>query len=97
MACVCNCWLLGCGFGGGGEMKAVCIIASDNVVIDGDIVFCKSIGVCAWYYRGEKNITYRNAIVFRSFPSRSVKLMALWFWHMVVLRKSHVYLTGVLK
>lgn len=82
-------------------IKAVCIIASDNVVIDGDVVFNKSYlsGLnCSWQAPvGIKNLTIKNTWTVDSWSGRiGFKLSLLWFWHMVILRKSHVYLTGVI-
>lgn len=85
-------------------MKAVCIIASDNVVIDGDVCFInhkKSNMEYAMFCDFSKNsVTFKGKGYFycNTFSKElGFKLAALWFWHMVVLRKSHVYLTGVLK
>ena len=82
-------------------MRAVCIIASDNVVIDGDVVFTnksKSSMDCAIFCDSTYNSVRftENATICASAFSLSLppKLMLLWLWHMVVLRKSHVYLTG---
>ena len=41
-------------------MKSVCIIAGDNVVIDGDVVFCKLQGVYAFVAEDKQNITIKN-------------------------------------
>lgn len=83
-------------------MKSVCVIASDNVVIDGDVVFNKphkSNLEYSWQApSGIKNITIRNTWTVHWWDrSIGFKLSLFWFWHMVVLRKSHVYLTGILK
>lgn len=86
-------------------MKAVCTIASDNVVIDGDVVFIDQFkfgsDVCVYLPQEIKKfeITKNGLTIFPygKCPSDSFKLKLLWFWHMVVLRKSHVYLTGVLR
>lgn len=83
-------------------MKAVCIIASDNVVIDGDVVFNKPeiSGTQFAYSVGNpiKNLTIQNSIFATKWhKSFGIKLSILWFWHIVVLRKSHVYLTGILR
>ena len=89
----------------GGEMKAVCIIASDNVVIDGDVVFVDQFkfgsDICVYLPPGIKSfdVTSNGLVIYPygKCPSDNFKLKLLWFWHMVILRKSHVYLTGVLK
>lgn len=85
----------------GVDMKAICIIASDNVVVDGDVVFNpEDSGFDTVLYSSHKNlkITRRGFMCVRSFKGcDSLKLKFLWFWHMVILRKSHVYLTGLLK
>lgn len=79
-------------------MKAVCIIASDGVAIDGDVVFIKNPQKFDYVVRAKFpfKITENGLVILSSTP-KGVKLKALWFWHMVVLRKSHVYLTGVLR
>lgn len=86
-------------------MKAVCIIASDNVVIDGDVIFLNQ-------YKFGSEIAVFVPVEVKSFrvdnkgleiysyglpPKKGIRLKLLWIWHMVILRKSHVYLTGVLK
>lgn len=83
-------------------MKAICIIASDNVVIDGDVVFNKrgetEFESAFQVLPGLKNITIMNSWVVENYHRKiGFKLSALWFWHMVILRKSHVYLVGVNK
>lgn len=85
-------------------MKAVCIIASDNVVIDGDVVFIDQ------YKFGSETVIYlphsvenfkitQKGLQIHAYglpPKKGIKLKLLWLWHMVFLRKSHVYLTNVL-
>ena len=83
-------------------MKSVCIIASDNVVIDGDVVFNRSdkSGTELAYLVDIHlvNLTITNCLMANQWDkSFRFKLSLLWFWHMVVLRKSHVYLTGALR
>jgi len=88
-------------------MKAVCIIASDNVVVNGDVVFNiqKKSGLDYSYkIHDVNNIFIINTVTTNRIPwikaikpSTRIYLCSLWFWHMVILRKSHVYLTGVLK
>lgn len=81
-------------------MKAVCIVASDNVVIDGDVVFNKvdSGFEYGWAVHGVNNTTIMNTWYSEKYSKDfTLKLKLLWFWHMAILRKSHVYLTGVLK
>lgn len=85
-------------------MKAVCIIASSNVVIDGDVIFInreKSSMECPIYCDWTHNnvrFTGKGLFFANTFSSElKPKLMILWFWHLVVLRKSHVYLVGVNK
>ena len=86
-------------------MKAVCIIASDNVVIDGDVVFIDQdkfgSEIVVYMPPSIKNfrITQRGLYVcaYGSPPKKGIKLKLFWFWHMVILRKSHVYLAGVLR
>lgn len=86
-------------------MKSVCIIASDNVVIDGDVVFIdqEKFGSETVIYLPHSienfKVTQRGLHVcaYGLPPKKGLKLKLLWFWHMVVLRKSHVYLTGVFR
>jgi len=86
-------------------MKSVCIIASDNVVIDGDVIFLNQYKfgseIAVFVPVEVKNLRFSNKglIVFFNGerPSIGLRLKLLWLWHMVILRKSHVYLTGVLK
>lgn len=76
-------------------MKAVRIISSGNVSIDGDVVFCKLPDVCAFVVGYNRNIVIKNTLVYSNYyKMMPLKIKFLWFWHMVVLRKSHVYLTG---
>jgi hypothetical protein len=86
-------------------MRSVCFIASDNVVIDGDVVFidqdkfgsdiCVYIPTEIKLFRCTKNGLH--IFPYGKCPQGNLKLKALWFWHMVILRKSHVYLTGIMK
>ena len=79
-------------------MKAVCIISSDGVVIDGDVVFCKLQNVYSFLIEDKRSITIKNTSFYNKYVKKMpLKIKALWFWHMVVLRKSHVYLTGVMR
>lgn len=86
-------------------MKAVCIIASENVVIDGDVVFIDQdkfgSDIVVYLPNSIKNfqITPRglNIYAYGLPPKKGFKIKLLWFWHMVILRKSHVYLVGVNK
>lgn len=87
-------------------MKAVCIIASDNVVIDGDVVFInqEKFGSETVVYlpHSIKNfqVTPKGLEIYAyGLPPKKggLKLKLLWFWHMVILRKTHIYLTGVNK
>ena len=79
-------------------MKAVCTIVNDGVVINGDVVFCKLQNVYAWSMDGRSNIKIENSFFCNHYSKKMpIKLKSLWFWHMVLLRKSHVYLTGALK
>lgn len=85
-------------------MKSVCTIASNNVVIDGDVVFIDQdkfgSEIVVYLPHGIKDfqITPRGLSIYAYGlpPEKGLKLKMLWFWHMVVLRKSHVYLTNVL-
>ena len=86
-------------------MKSVCFIASDNVIIDGDVVFIdqdkfgSEIVVYLPHSIKDFQITPRGLSIYAYGlpPKNGIKLKMLWFWHMVILRKSHVYLTGVNK
>lgn len=85
--------------------KSICIIASDNVVIDGDVIFVDQykfgsetlvklpVGIKNFRVGGSGLRIYSGGCC----PNDSLKLGLLWFWHMFILRKSHVYLTGVLR
>lgn len=80
-------------------MKAICIISSDNVVIDGDVIFNKpnkSGAKFGWMVdQGVCNLTIKNSWNVEVYSRRlGFRLSVLWFWHMMVLQKSHVYLTG---
>ena len=85
------------------EVKPMCLVSSNNVVINGDVAFHRgesgefvgdfthsiSIG-------GNTNIKIQNCLIATKFPQKTkFKIKALWFWHMVILRKPYVYLTGV--
>lgn len=85
-------------------MKAVCIISSKNVVIDGDVVFHirdkSKLEAGIFIDFAKNNLTFKgNGFLYiQSYHWKmGFKLSLLWFWHMVLLRKSHVYLTGVLR
>ena len=83
-------------------MRAVCVIASDNVVIDGDVIFNKpNLSSLEYSWQaptGIKNATINNTWTVHAWSKKiGFKLSLLWFWHMVVLRKTHVYLTGISK
>lgn len=85
-------------------MKAVCIIASENVVIDGDVIFInhkKSNMEYAMFCDFAKNnvrFIGKGALYCNTFGHHlGFKLGLLWLWHMVILRKSHVYLVGAIK
>ena len=83
-------------------MKALCVIASNNVIIDGDVAFSKGFDShgfdCMVYcpYGFQVEFTKAGFSYYSCRPS-GFKLNALWFWHMVILRKDAVYLTGVNK
>ncbi len=90
-------------------MKAVCIIASPGAKIDGDVVFLDvdKFGSYTAIYMNQPNyadcsknglqIYCRHIGYGWNLKGANLKIKALWFWHMILLRKSHVYLTGVLK
>lgn len=82
-------------------MKAICIIASDKVVIDGDVIFNKpnkSGTKFGWIAQEVCNLTIKNSWYVEVYSRRlGFRLSVLWFWYMVVLQKSHVYLTGALR
>ena len=83
-------------------MKALCIIASKKIVIDGDVAFSNGVtghGYNAIIYGPNGNTTEFTDAGFTYYSCRpnGFKLNFLWFWHMIVLRKKAVYLTGVLK
>ena len=83
-------------------MKALCVVASKQVVIDGDVVFSSGLtghDYDAMIYCPNGNIPefINSGFTYYSCRPNGFKLNALWFWHMIVLRKKAVYLTGVLK
>lgn len=82
-------------------MEAVCIIASDNIMIDGDVIFNipnKSGAKFGWMAQEGCNLTIKNSWNVEVYSRRlGFRLSVLWFWHMMVLQKSHVYLTGALR
>ena len=85
------------------EVKPICHLGN-NVVIDGDVIFTRDpvgmyIGDFTHVYKvNGMNVTIMNTIQgCRVSNFKPLKLKILWFWHMVILRKSHVYLTGVNK
>lgn len=82
-------------------MKAICVIAGDNVVVDGDVIFNipkRSGTEYSYYAHGINKLSITNTLTIHKWcRSLGFKLAILWFWHMVILRKSHVYFTGVLK
>ncbi len=82
-------------------MKAICVVASENVVIDGDVAFNKSESSGFDYIMQSSHgikFTKNHSIFAVKYSSDfPLNVKFLWFWHMIILRKSHVYLTGVLR
>lgn len=85
--------------------KPQCIVVGDNVIIDGDLSFTRNnfgefVGDFTHWYEatGCNNLTITNCY-HTSIPPKlkQFKLWFLWFWHMNILRKDAVYLTGVLR
>ena len=85
------------------EVKPICH-AGNNVVIDGDVIFTRHpvglyVGDFTHIYKvNGMNITIMNTIQGCKLSHfKPLRIKMLWIWHMVILRKSHVYLTGVNK
>ena len=85
-------------------MRNIAMVASKEVTADGDVIFLNKKKVQIFdnvVYIPNGNILHctQNGLLIVYKPNRklSLKLLLLWFWHMVVLGKSHVYLTGVNK
>lgn len=83
-------------------IKSMCIVVGDNVVFDGDVSFSRQNNPLFEYVvfipNASLNIVFTSQGLFhvtRPMLKDGVKILALWFWHMTILRKSHVYLTGV--
>ncbi|MGH1904973.1 hypothetical protein [Acinetobacter baumannii] len=84
-------------------MKAVCTVVG-NVVFDGDVIFINAKkfdmthAIFLDYGKNSANFIGKGALFCNRFNfDLSFKLMFLWIWHIVILRKSHVYLTKALK
>lgn len=84
--------------------KSMCIVVGDNVTFDGDVSFSRKNNPFFEYMvfipptSCNTLFTTRGLLHVASPRMKDgAKILALWFWHMVVLRKSHVYLTGVLR
>lgn len=85
-------------------ISSVCVVASDNVVFDGDLVLINphacslEFGIHIPFDKRNVIFTEKGArLVLRPNLKMGFKVGVLWLWHMVVLRKSHVYLTGALR
>ena len=79
-------------------MKAVCIIASPNVVIDGDVIFFR-LNSFDYAIKSKFPIKFTKKTSWFACgftKDMPLKIKFLWLWHMVLLRKSHVYLTNVM-
>ena len=87
------------------EDKPLCFIVGDNVEINGDVAFTRHnfneyVGdFTHWFYANNvKNLSITNCCHTSIRPPiNNFKLWYLWFWHMTILRKDAVYLTGVLR
>lgn len=84
--------------------KSMCIVVGDNVTFDGDVSFSRKnnhfFERVVFIPHTSRNIVFNTrGLLYVTAPriKDGAKILALWFWHMVVLRKSHVYLTGVLR
>ena len=80
------------------------MVASKNAIADGDVIFLNKNKLQGFHnvlYVPNGNVLHctGNGLLISHKPNKefSLKLLLLWFWHMVILRKSHVYLTGVNK
>ncbi|QNW94347.1 hypothetical protein IC800_15610 [Acinetobacter seifertii] len=85
-------------------MKAVAVICSPECIVDGDLIFIdvkKFRSSTAVLIESPNSMvcTKRGLQIHAKFNHKemNIKVMLLWFWHMVILRKSHVYLTKALK
>ena len=84
--------------------NSMCIVVGDNVTFDGDVSFSRKNNPffkrVVFIPPTSRNIVFTTrGLLYVTAPriKDGAKILALWFWHMVVLRKSHVYLTGVLR
>ena len=88
------------------EEKPICIICSGATVKD-DLIFSKiQLGSEVGYFThifsfgtsGAYNVSIENTQYFES-PKhlRRIKHKLLWLWHITILRKDYVYLTGANK
>ena len=84
-------------------MKPVCIVVG-NVVIDGDVCLIDKyrsdmdVAIFIDWDRNSANFIGKGMFFCNQFNlNMPIKIMLLWIWHITILRKTHVYLTGVLK
>lgn len=84
-------------------MKSICTIASKDATADGDVIFYNKDKISSFdnfVCMPNGNVlhcTEKGLIISGDAKNLSIKLMVFWFWHMKILRKPYVYLTGVNK
>lgn len=83
-------------------MKSIAIVASRDAVADGDVLFLNkkkiySFDDILYVPNGNRLHCTKNGLLISFVVDHkfTLKLLFLWFWHIIVLKKSHVYLTGV--
>ena len=81
-------------------IKPMCVLLSESKT-DGDVLFMTSKAPFThFFYIGNecKNVTITNTFVINRLEKETpLFIKFLWFFHIVVLRKSHVHLVGVLR
>lgn len=84
-------------------MKAVAVICSPKCIVDGDIIFIdvKKFGSEIAILINAPNSIYCTKRGFQvhskfNYKEMAIKVMFLWIYHMLILRKSHAYLTNAL-
>lgn len=76
----------------------MCILAGNNIYVNGDVAFAKKPFTNVYLVTGTQNIYVNNSVFCNKTPKiKDFKLWCLWVWHMNILRKDCVYLTGVLR
>lgn len=84
------------------EVKPMCIVC-DGATVDGDVAFSKYslggyVGDFTHFWKFGNHGTLKNTYsAIERPPIKHFKIFMLWVWHMDILKKEHVYLTGVNK